>query len=148
VFNRQTIQNNARDEIIRLGAEDNLDETHHRWSLTLVIFMRLVAVLWLAQGLVQWQIILSNTVPFDALPPMHMGMVIFFAVFNLIAAVGLWMTTPWGGVLWIIATAAHGLSTLALPAFQTGGRIVLAVDVALVLAYFVIHWYASQERGY
>lgn len=148
MFNRQNIHNHARDEIIKLGTEDNLDETQHRWSMTLILFMRLVAVLWLGQGLVQWQIILSNNVPFDALPSVQMGLVIFFAVFNLIAAVGLWMTTPWGGVMWILSAAAHGLSTIFFPSFQAAGRIVMAVDVALVVAYFVINWYASQERGY
>jgi hypothetical protein len=58
------------------------------------------------------------------------------------------MTTPWGGVLWILAALAHGVSTIVMPNFVTGGRVVLAVDVALVVAYFVIHWYAAQERDY
>jgi Family of unknown function (DUF6163) len=148
VLNRRAIQNNARDETIRLGGDEGMDDTLHRWSMTLVLFMRMIAVLWLVQGLIHWRTILSGTIPFDSLPSFEMGVVIFFAVFNLIAAVGLWMTTPWGGVLWIIAAVSHGVATIAVPHFLTGGRIVLAVDVALVVAYFVINWYAAQERGY
>jgi uncharacterized membrane protein (DUF2068 family) len=36
---------------------------------------------------------------FDNLPPLRIAAVIYFAVFDLVAAVGLWMAAPWGGVI-------------------------------------------------
>ncbi len=137
----------ASSETIRLGQEHAHDEPQ-RWGLTLILFMRLVGVLWMFQGLIHWRTILAGDVAFDALPTSIMGAVIFFAVIDLLAAVGMWLATPWGGVLWILAAIAHALITIALPDFVAGGRVVLAVDVALVVAYFVISWYAAQERNY
>ena len=34
--------------------------------------------------------------------------VIFFALADLLAAIGLWLATPWGGVLWLVVVAAEG----------------------------------------
>jgi uncharacterized membrane protein (DUF2068 family) len=49
---------------------------------------------------VQWSAILLPSEPlFDNLPPLRIAAVIYFAVFDLVAAVGLWLATPWGGVI-------------------------------------------------
>src|SRR5450755_1140522 len=79
-----------------------------RWGAILVWFMRLVSAVWLLQGLVQWHtIILPGPVNFDALPPTVIGVTIFFAVIDPAAAVGLWLATPWGGVIWLLAVVAQ-----------------------------------------
>ena len=118
-----------------------------RWGLMLVLFMRIVGALWVLQGLMQWDIILGGAQgDFDTLSAPAQIALVFFAVFNLVAAVGLWLASPWGGVLWLFAVAAQVFATLLLPGFFAGGRIVLVIDVALVVSYFVITWYAAQER--
>jgi hypothetical protein len=33
-----------------------------------------------------------------------------------------------------------------MPGLIEGGRLMLALDVSLVVAYFVLSWYAAQER--
>ena len=39
--------------------------------------------------------------------PAMASAVIFFGVLDLVAAVGLWLATPWGGVLWLLAAVSQ-----------------------------------------
>jgi hypothetical protein len=130
-------------EVIHLGASGG---GSFRWGLYLVIFMRLLAVLWLLQGLMQWRNILApEGASIDALTPFDAATIIFFAITNLVAAVGLWLAVPWGGVLWLFAVSAQ-MFLIGFVGMIEGGRLILAFDVALVVAYFVLSWYAAQER--
>jgi len=133
----------ANREVIHLGATGN---GSFRWGLYLIIYMRILAVLWLAQGLLQWRNILAPDGPsIDAIPSFEAGTVIFFAITNLVSAVGLWLAVPWGGVLWLFAISAQ-MFLIGFVGMIEGGRLILALDVALIVAYFVLSWYAAQER--
>ncbi|MEN9708738.1 MAG: hypothetical protein RIQ68_1146 [Pseudomonadota bacterium] len=133
----------ANREVIHLGATGN---GSFRWGLYLVIYMRVLAVLWLAQGLLQWRNILApETVSIDAMASFEAATIIFFAITNLVAAVGLWLAVPWGGVLWLFAVSAQ-MFLIGFVGMIEGGRLILALDVALIVAYFVLSWYAAQER--
>lgn len=137
-----------RDEAIHISA--NTQHGLHgptRWGVMLVLFMRIIGALWILQGLMQWDIILGGAQgEFDLLSGPAQIAVVFFAVFNLVAAVGLWLASPWGGVLWLFSIAAQIFATLLLPGFFVGGHAVLAIDVLLVIAYFVVTWHAAQEN--
>jgi hypothetical protein len=133
----------AKGEVIHLGSNG----ASARWGLYLVIFMRVTAALWLVQGLMQWRLILAPEVDaLDALPSLEAAAIVFFAITNLLAAVGLWLAVPWGGVLWLFAVSAQMFMIGFLPGLIEGGRLMLALDVSLVVAYFVLSWYAAQER--
>jgi hypothetical protein len=141
-FNPQ-MDDDTKGEVIHLGANGG----SARWGLYLVIFMRITAALWLIQGLLQWRIILApEASPLDAMPSLEAAAVVFFAITNLLAAVGLWLAAPWGGVLWLFAVSAQMFMIGFLPGLIEGGRLMLALDVSLVVAYFVLSWYAAQER--
>ena len=118
-----------------------------RWHLMLVAFMRIVAALWLLQGLVHWHDILVP-VPsaLETLPPPRAAGLVIFAVLDLVAAVGLWLATPWGGVLWILAAAAQ-MATIALARdFFPSGEVRALIDAVLILAYLVLTYRAGQEE--
>jgi hypothetical protein len=118
-----------------------------RWGAILVWFMRLVSAVWLLQGLVQWHtIILPGPVNFDALPPTVIGVTIFFAVIDPAAAVGLWLATPWGGVIWLLAVVAQAGLVIFRPELATGGQIILILDLTLIIAYFLLTYRAAIER--
>jgi hypothetical protein len=118
-----------------------------RWSLLLVVFMRVVAVLWLFQGLMHWKIILAPEVaPLDALPGPVAAAIVFFAVADLLAAVGLWLAAAWGGVLWLFSACAGIIISLFLPDFQAGGLLMALVSLCLIVVYFILTWNAAQER--
>lgn len=136
-------RNNAKGEVIHLGGNGG----SARWGLYLVIFMRVTAALWFVQGLMQWRMILApEDAALDVLPALEAAAIVFFAIMNLLAAVGLWLAVPWGGVLWLFAVSAQMFMIGFLPGLIEGGRLMLALDVTLVVAYFVLSWYAAQER--
>jgi hypothetical protein len=141
-LNQQT-NDDSKGEVIHLGANGG----SARWGLYLVIFMRITAALWLVQGLLQWRTILApEASPLDAMPSLEASAVVFFAIMNLLAAVGLWLAVPWGGVLWLFAVSAQMFMIGFMPGLIEGGRLMLALDVALIVSYFVLSWYAAQER--
>ena len=65
---------------IRLGEPARIASEENRAGLFLVVFMRLLAGLWVIQGLVQWGAILLPQEPmFDKVSALHGTAVIFFA---------------------------------------------------------------------
>jgi hypothetical protein len=127
---------------IRLGVTAR-EASETRWGLILVIFMRLLAGLWIIQGLAQWAIfLLPADAIFDHQSAGRTAAVIFFAVLDLLAAVGLWLATPWGGVLWLFAALSQIFIALSIPQFFT--YVWVAVDASLILLYFALTWRAGK----
>ena len=132
------------DEAIRIGDKSAADQT--RWGMLLVLFMRLIAALWMVQGLSQWRVILSvDGVLLDRVSGPVGISVIAFAVADLVAAIGLWLAAPWGGVLWILVTFAQIVVAIALPDFFEGGRLVVALDSLLIALYLFLTFKAASE---
>ena len=118
-----------------------------RWGFLLLVFMRVVAVLWLFQGLMHWKLILApELAPLDALPGPVASAIVFFAVADLLAAVGLWLAAAWGGVLWLFSACAGIIITLFMPDFQVGGLLMVLISLGLIVIYFILTWNAAQER--
>jgi Family of unknown function (DUF6163) len=128
---------------IRLGPAGRASETSP-WGLALVVFMRLLAVLWVGQGLSQWAAILLPREPlFDQATEVWGAAVIFFAALDLVAAVGLWLATPWGGVIWLFCAVAQILAGLMIPGFFAG--LWIGVTVVLICLYFALTWLAARR---
>ena len=95
------------------------------------------------QGLWQWSAILLPPEPlFDNVSAPRGAAVIFFATVNLVAAVGLWLATPWGGVIWLLGAIAQILVALALPGFFS--ILWIGANLVLIVIYFVLTWRASH----
>ena len=130
---------------IRIG-EKARDPGQTRWGKLLVVFMRTVAFLWILQGLTQWHVFLTaQTSVFDSAPAPVGIAVVYFAVMDLLAAVGLWLATPWGGVLWLLVALSQIVVAVAMPGFFDGGRVVLFVDAILILLYLLLTYEAGRE---
>lgn len=130
---------------IRLGETGESGEPSF-WGLALVVFMRLLAALWVFRGLSQWAAILLPGEPlFDVATPLFAAAVIFFAILDLVAAVGLWLATPWGGVLWLFSAVAQIFAALMIPTFL--GKVWILVNIALIAAYFWLTWQAGRPDG-
>src|ERR1700722_10836988 len=83
-----------------LGATTAAHSALVRWTTVLVWFMRTMAVVWITKGLFAWTVVLGinhAVADFLELPPVMRGMIGFYAVADLMAAVGLWLPAPWGG---------------------------------------------------
>lgn len=127
---------------IRLGVTAR-EASETRWGLILVVFMRLLAGLWLIQGLAQWAVfLLPADAVFDRQSAGRTAAVIFFSVLDLLAAVGLWLATPWGGVLWLFAALSQIFIAMSIAHFFT--YLWVAVDATLILIYFALTWRAGK----
>lgn len=81
---------------------------HFPYEKARIIFMRGMACLWMAKGLLAWCVILGIG-PFMGVyenAPLQLRLAISgFALFDLVAAVGLWMLASWGAVIWLLTIA-------------------------------------------
>ena len=50
---------------------------------------------------------------------------VYFAVIELVAAVGLWLATPWGAVVWLTTVVSMAVIELMFPAIYGGSLVVV-----------------------
>ncbi len=120
-----------------------------RWDLVLVWFMRLAAMAWLAKGVAGWAFILGalpGTPVFEAAPVGRETAVVYFAVVDCVAAVGLWLASAWGGVVWLFAATSAMILAVFAPDLAPLPPLVLALCGGSVALYFIMSWLASRER--
>jgi hypothetical protein len=141
------IQSAAPIPAIRLGSRETNDQP--QWTgLMLVLVMRALALLWLAEGAMHWVSLLSA--PGDGFATMsaqRLAAVYFFCVMDFIAAIGLWLATPWGGVVWLVTVGVQILAFVLLPGFWAHGVVLMMADAVLVPFYLWMAWYAGQGDG-
>lgn len=120
------------------------------WSRVLVWFMRVMALVWLLKGLVAWTIIIGTGLPglpaFAGLAPAGQAAIVSFAVVDLVAAIGLWLTSTWGGVMWLLAVMSNVVITVLRPHDVGSSPILSGVQLALVVVYVTLSWLASREE--
>lgn len=116
-------------------------------GLYLVLFMRFAAALWIVEGLLHWDTVLSSATdgrsPILSMPFADMAAIVFFAIIDLIASVGLWLATPWGGVIWLVSAGAQILVAVLLPDFYPDRWLIVAANLVLVSLYMVLTWRVS-----
>lgn len=118
-----------------------------RWGFMLVVFMRICGGLWLLLGLLHWtRILLPGSDSIEAIPTAAGIVIAVFAVADVVAAVGLWLAEPWGGVLWAITVAGEMAAIWFMPAYFIGGHMLLPLFAMLLLVYFSITWLAARQR--
>lgn len=136
-----------RQEPLHYGGSNQGSENFHYWCRYKVLFMRLLSGLWLLVGMTKWSFILTaEGRSFELLSLDVQSSLIFFAVFDTLAAVGLWFTSSWGGVLWLCAVATHiGVFTfLGRTPYESISFLLL--DVGLVFAYMALSWKVAREE--
>jgi hypothetical protein len=137
------------DETEDEGMEERPAAKADRWNFVLVWFMRMLALMWIAKGLGYWAVILgvdSAPTPFEARTTGFQATTIYFAVIDLVAAVGLWLTSTWGGVLWLLAVMSHLILTVFFPNIVTGGPVLIGLFVSFIATYLFISWLAASDQ--
>lgn len=89
-----------------------------RWDGILVAFFRALAIAQMLKGLVHWGLILfsgTNEPGFLNSDPEWFAANIYFAVLDPVAAVGLWLTSSWGAVLWMLAAGSQIAMSVFFP---------------------------------
>jgi hypothetical protein len=131
------------------GLEERPAARALRWNFILIWFMRILALMWIAKGLGYWAVILGighAPAPFEARTMGFQATTIYFAVIDLVAAVGLWLTSTWGGVLWLLAIMSHLILAVFFPFYVAGGVVLIGLFVAFILGYLTISWLAASEE--
>ncbi len=80
-------------------ADDRAMRARTRWTRMLIIFLRTLALVCLARGLIEWSRILGFLGPENGFESETLGAQVtmaLYAVLNCVAAVGLWLTSAWG----------------------------------------------------
>ena len=116
---------------------------------TLVWFMRTMACVWVAKGLFNWAVLMGLNPrfgDFTMLPRALQTTIVFFAGADLLAAVGMWLAAPWGGVLWLLCAGIEAISPLLGGRAALLGVVGVGLNVTLIALYFMLKWRADQER--
>ncbi|MFC0282970.1 DUF6163 family protein [Camelimonas abortus] len=120
-----------------------------RWGRILTWFLRLMAVLWMMMGLLAWADILGvipSPVPFEDRSLGAQAASTYFAVLNLVAAVGLWLTSTWGGIMWLLALMSHLILAIFLPGAVASGALTVVLFTLLAALYLVFSWLAAHDQ--
>jgi Family of unknown function (DUF6163) len=116
-------QSRARDII----AADTDARRKRRWTRLLIFYLRCLALLCMVRGLIDWSRILGfigSEDQFLLTPLVGQASLVLLAVLSCVAAVGLWLTSAWGAVLWLIVTLCEVLlpMTAARTVREAGAR--------------------------
>lgn len=114
----------------------------------LLLFMRLLSLVSLATGALHWGALLGlplePTPPFESMSLMQRVLTVYFAVLDPIAAVGLWLTSSWGAVLWLLSAVSR-LALASGVAAEAGFQpYVLAYQCAMVGLYLFLSRRAAK----
>ena len=110
-----------------------------RWTKRLVLFLRIMAVLSLIKGLYHWAVvcgIAGSDGGFEARTMPWQTTTVFFAVIDLVAAVGLWLAAAWGAVVWLTAAVSMAAVEVFFPQVY-GGRMLIVAIVSMLLACYI-----------
>jgi hypothetical protein len=120
-----------------------------RWTQRLLLFLRVMAALSMAKGLYHWAIVCGITGPVDGFeyqPVPWQTATVFFAVIDLVAAVGLWLAAPWGAVVWLTASVSMAAVEVFFPQVYGGRMLVVAAEVALLVGYLFLAIRSAREH--
>jgi uncharacterized protein DUF6163 len=124
-------------------------EPRLRWTVILTWFMRILSILWIIKGLSAWALILGIWAPsglFETRTLGYQATIIYFAVIDVIAAVGLWMASTWGGVLWLLAIMSHLILAAFFPRIVSGSTVTIVFFSCFIVTYLVVSWLSAREE--
>jgi hypothetical protein len=120
------------------------------WTEILILFLRIMAVVSLLKGLYHWgQVVGLGAGPdddFEAHTIAWQTSTVFFAVLDLIAAVGLWLAAAWGAVVWLTSVVSMAAVELFFPQVYGGSLFVAFVEMTLLGVYLYLAIVSAREH--
>lgn len=142
----------VRDGAISLSglSSERIEPDDNVWTRRLVLFLRVMAVISILKGLYHWAqvtgFIGGEEEAFENQSMAWQAATVYFAVIELVAAVGLWLATPWGAVVWLTTVVSMAVIELMFPGIYGGSLTVVAVEAVMLGAYLALAWMAARER--
>jgi Family of unknown function (DUF6163) len=128
-----------------LGGEEPSDQ----WTRRLVLFLRVMAGLSMLKGLFHWSRVIGIGVGDDLFETHSIAWqtaTVFFAVIDLVAAVGLWLAAAWGAVIWLMSIASMLAVEVFFPQVFGGGLLSVVLEIALLGLYLWLALKSAQEH--
>jgi hypothetical protein len=120
------------------------------WADYLVLFLRIMAAVSLVKGLYHWAQVCgigaSGDGGFEAHSVAWRTATVFFAVIDLVAAVGLWLAAAWGAVVWLTSVVSMAVVEVFFPQVYGGSFLIVLVEAALLGVYLWLAIFAARER--
>lgn len=148
----------VRDHMARLIARSSvrkplaptIDEASaERWAGWMLVFMRVVAGLELLKAVVHWCQLLGidgGEAGFEGQTTFRQAVVIYFAVLDPVASVGLWMGAPWGAVIWLFAAASQITVLFLMPSFPPVGWLLLPYELLTIGTYILLAYRGNMLK--
>lgn len=129
--------------------ENEADEGPGRWTKRLVLFLRVMAAVSMLKGLYHWARVIGigagETDLFEYHSIAWQTATVFFAVIDLVAAVGLWLAAAWGAVIWLMSIASMLAVEIFFPQVFGGGLLTGMLEAGLLALYLMLALKAAQE---
>jgi hypothetical protein len=120
------------------------------WTRRLVLFLRVMAGVSMLKGLYHWARVcgigVSPNDAFDVHSVAWQTATVFFAVLDLVAAVGLWLAAAWGAVVWLTAVASMLAVEIFFPQVFDGGILLGLAETCLLGMYLWLALKSAQEN--
>jgi len=141
----------ARDNMLSAAmSSERFEGDENVWTQRLVLFLRIMAVVSIIKGLYHWAqvtgFIGSEEDAFESQPMAWQAATVYFAVIELVAAVGLWLATPWGAVVWLTTVVSMAVIELMFPGIYGGSLVVVGGEAVMLAGYLALAWMAARER--
>lgn len=129
---------------------DDSSQLSSPWTARLVLFLRIMAAISLLKGLYHWSRIVGIMVEpgygFETHSIAWQTSTVFFAVIDLVAAVGLWLAAAWGAVIWLTSVVSMIALDIFFPQVFQGGALLDFMEFAALIIYLWFALKAAQER--
>lgn len=120
------------------------------WTERLVLFLRVMAAVSMLKGLYHWAAVCGfiggPDGGFLAHGPQWQTATIFFAVIDLVAAVGLWLAAPWGAVVWLTAAVSMAVITMFFQQVYGAQPAIVVLEGAMIASYLFLAIQAAREH--
>jgi hypothetical protein len=142
----------ARDDLYGLEPvrEQAAERTIGRWTQRLILFLRAMAVVSMLKGLYHWARVcgigIDDSDLFASQAVAWQVATVFFAVIDLVAAVGLWLAAAWGAVIWLMSVASMLVVEIFFPQVFGAGMLTGVIEGALLVIYLVLALKSAQEH--
>lgn len=120
------------------------------WTLRLVMFLRVMAAISMLKGLYHWSRVVGIMMPvgegFETHSIAWQSATVFFAVIDLVAAVGLWLAAAWGAVIWLTSVVSMIALDIFFPQVFQSGVLFDLIEFAALVIYLWFALKSAQER--
>jgi len=120
------------------------------WRVILIWYMRILAIHLIGAGIIHWARIVGFTqwrgLWFWDMPIEWQTVTAFFAVIDLVAAIGLWLGVSWGVVIWLFRVLTQSVMHTVFS--ETYGQRPWEISFFLttVAIYFILVFFTERER--